>query len=143
MPDLGHIDLDNIPDDEFLLIDPGYYNVIIESTEAATSQNGDEMIKVTLRFMDDQPFANRVLWDHWSFTAQSDGWVNMSKRKLKQAAGSLGIKDVKDSSQLHGQPLRIKVSKKNDRNNVDKYLPFGGEPAPAVSDSQQKKKPWE
>lgn len=105
---------------EFTLLDEGFYEVKIDSMETKTLPSGKEKVAIQFRVRDDieQKFQNRVVFEDIWKERDSDFY---NRKRLNQLMGTQGFKDGTTFANIHelcdemkGRFLRIKVTKAHD-----------------------------
>lgn len=137
---------DEEADAGFKLIPEGTIcTVMIKESDIKTTRAGNgEYIKITLEVMDDGEFNGNKLWHNFNVVNPNEKAVQIGRGQLKRLNQILGIAELEDTAELHGQPFRIQVGIQkgtggyDDQNNIKKFLPLEGD---EVGDSEDT--PWE
>jgi len=116
MASLGNFDATSVePTTGFDPIPAGNYLAVITGSEMKNTKTGTgQYLEVTVQVIDG-PYANRKLWDRLTLVHQNSQTVEIAQRKLSAICRSVGIMQPQDSSQLHGIPMTIRVTYKNDQ----------------------------
>lgn len=126
------------PQDDFSPIPDGEYNVMIEDSEMKPTKAGTgEYLQLTLNVLDGQ-YAGRKLWDRLNLVNPNQTAVDIAQRTLSAICHAVGVMNPKDSAELHGKSMRVKVAR--DKNNADQnvikaYKQISGN-APAAQPTQ-------
>jgi len=130
--------------DGFKVVPPGIYNVVIVDSEVMDTKNGGKLLMLKYQVIDGQ-YVGDTLVDRINLVNSSEMAQKIGLSQFKNICDAVGHKGVvKDSKQLHGKPLSIKVSiekfesnkeagKMLDSNKVEKRMARQAAPAaPAV-----------
>jgi hypothetical protein len=132
-----------------------YIAMIIDSDYVATKSGSGMMLKLTYEILDG-PMKGRKLFEQLNLANKSKDAEDIARRTLNSIGLATGVTNIKDSSLLHGIPLKLEVKVKDSveygkQNVIKKHLPAkGGAPAntgsadsaPAPTGAAPKK-PWE
>ena len=139
-------DLYDIPQNEyepgaFDLIPKGTYAAqVIESDVADTKTGGGKLLKLTLQITEG-PFTNRRVWETINIVNRNAEAQKIGQRQFAELRAALGLGPIRNTQELHDRPLRIsiKIEEGKDgyepRNRVQRFMPYAGGQAPAVSHS--------
>lgn len=113
---------------------PGWYTArIVESQNKPTKSQTGSYLEIELEIIAPQQFAGRKLWDRLNLDNQNQKAVEIAQQTLSAICHAVGVLQIRDSSQLHGIPMDIKVgmSKVSDdypepRNEIKGYRPAQG-----------------
>ena len=125
---LSGFDAKNVEPNSFDVLPAGEYDaVIVSSTVEATSKGDGKFLKLELQVLNGE-FQNRKTWDRLNLWNSSAKAVEIAKGTLSAICRAVGVLTPQDSSDLHGKPLRIKVTvRKSDeygeQNEVKAYKP--------------------
>jgi len=125
---------ENEEDAGFELIPTGSKCIVVvkESDVKPTSAGTGEYIKITMEVLDDGgdgKFNGKKLWHNFNIVNPSEMAVRIGKGQLKRLCTILGIDELTDTAQLHGEPFGIVVGIQKgkdgyeDSNVVKKFLP--------------------
>src|SRR5690606_33092769 len=96
------------------------------------------MIKLTYEIVGDPSHDGRKIYDNIILDHTSVDAVRIGKQKLNTICALCGIKQIKDTVQLHGKTLSLLLSVKENngkkQNNIKKYLPFNSAQAKIEDD---------
>lgn len=144
------LDKSFVTDDEadagFELIPAGTIcTVVIKDSDIKTTSRGDgEYIKITMEIMDDGKYHGAKLWHNFNVVNPNEKAVQIGRGQLKRLNQILGIAELQDTTELHGQPFRVQVGIQkgtggyDDSNNIKKFLPLDSESESGSTDG-----PWE
>lgn len=125
MADLGFLGGFNADEhkDEFELIQPGDYNVVIEDTEMKENSSGTGEFLVVKLTIVDPPYEGRIIYDRFNLVHVNPKAVDIAQKQfagLCRAAGNLA---PSDSSELHDAEVVavIGIQKSGDYNEVKRY----------------------
>lgn len=125
MADLGFLGGFNADDhqDEFVLIQPGDYNVVIEETEMKANSSGTGEFLLIKLVITDAPYEGRTVFDRFNIVHTNPKAVDIAKKQfavLCRAAGNLA---PSDSEELHGAEVVavVDIQKNGDYNEVKRY----------------------
>lgn len=134
--------------DGFKVLPPGIYNVVIVESDVKDTANGKGKMLVLKYQVIDGPCVGDAITDRINIVNQSDIAQKIGLSQLKNICDSIGFSgQLKDSAQLHGKPLAVKViideftSNKDGKtlksNKVEKRMPKQAQsfhaPAPTPS----------
>lgn len=122
---------------DFEPLPKGQYRVQIVESEVLPTKSGTGTNLTLKLVVQDGKFKNRVLFDNLCVVNENAKAQGISQTKLKQAIQSLGVKSLKDSSQLHNKDLMASIIVEKDdyktkqqgngedvfRNNIRSYAP--------------------
>jgi hypothetical protein len=129
-----------------------YLGMAIDSGFKSTQRGDGEYLELALEIIDGE-HKGRRLWDRLNLINPNDKAVTIARATMSSICRAVGVMQVKDSAELHGKPMKIKVvlEERNDkpgtfRNIVKGYSPANGSPsnvgaAPASSNGGSKP-PW-
>lgn len=91
-------------------IPAGWYNAAIDESEMKPTKGGDGAY-LTMRFnILDGQFANRKVFTLLNVKNNNAQAVEIAYKDLSAICHAVGVMQVQDSQQLHGKPLKIRVS---------------------------------
>lgn len=140
-----------VTDDEddagFELIPAGTIaTVVIKESDIKTTSRGDgEYIKTVMEVMDGD-YAGRKLWHNFNVVNPNEKAVQIGRGQLKRLNQILGIAELQDTTELHGQPFRVSIGIQkgtggyDDQNTVKKFLPLHDDDD---ENSSSDDSPWE
>lgn len=110
MVDLSGFNADKVaPNAPREVIPAGEYVAIIKDSEKKETKAQDgHFIKLTLQVIDG-PYKNRSVFDNLNLWNKSDQAVQIAQSTLSAICHAVGVKQPKDSSQLHNKPLCVSV----------------------------------
>mgnify|MGYP006921327388 FL=1 len=109
----------------------GKYKVVcVDSEEKATKAGTGSYIQFTFEVIEGE-YEKRRLWARLNLNNPNTTAVEIARAELSAFCRAVGVKQLKDTTQLHDLPLVVKVSaKKGDdgetRNEIKGYEPAGG-----------------
>lgn len=153
---------DDMPDDDgFSLIEPGVYIAQIISSELKETSSGGEQLSLRYKLDDVEAngkFKNRTVFANLNIKNKNEKAVQISQAQLKKIMQACGLKQLRDSSQLHDQSMQIKIGiqkaseadKANgyeDRNQIKGFAPLNGggggkSPASGNGGAKGSSAPW-
>lgn len=124
--------------------------------ETAKDPDG-QYLKLTIRLDEGQKYAGRQLWVNLNLINKNEKAVEIAQNELASITTACGKSVVRDSNELHGIPMRIKVAVVPDgrgadfppQNQIKKYEPVDGASSSGASESSseggngKKKAPWD
>lgn len=139
MAQLGYTADPNQPEESFDIVPAGEYTTIIEASDYTPNKQGTGMIlKLTYQIIDGE-FKGRKIFENLNLQNENAQAAQISQRALNSICLAVGVQHVQDSAQLHGIPLILDVSVKEDatygkQNRIKKHIPVSGQAsAPATS----------
>ena len=155
MADLGfNFDSDSVEAAPgFALIPAGDYQAVIARTEIKQTKKGDgRYISATIEIVD-QVCNGRLLWDNINFDNPNATAMKIAQQTLKAICTAVGIKSLRDTSELENKPLIVTIGVKRndyrgeDENVIKAYKPSGGTvatpTAAKLAAPVQDKAPWD
>jgi len=151
-------DAQAVEPNNFDVLPAGEYDAVIVNSEVKTTAKGDgRYIKLQLQILNGS-YQNRVLFDNLNLWNPNDKAVQIARGTLSSICRAVGVLTPKDTSELHGKPLRIKLKVEKsdeygDQNRVAGYKPRQAGPQtsvgtattvayPASSGAEANKTPW-
>ena len=111
--------------DGFKVLPPGIYTVIIVESEVAdTKSTGGKLLNLTYQVVDG-PYMGDSLTDRINIVNKSDVAQKIGLSQLKHICDAIGHGgQLKDSTQLHGKPLSVKIGIEsfNNKHNIIRLL---------------------
>jgi len=102
------------PQQSFEPIPAGWYNMMIIDSEMKPTSNGHgAYLQLTLKVMDGQ-YAGRQVFDRLNIQHQNPVATEIAYRRLSAYCHATGVLQIQDSQQLHGIPLKARVSVRTD-----------------------------
>ena len=112
------------PQEDFVVLPPGKYPVMIEAAEVKQTKKGDgHYLELTMKVIDG-PSVNRKLWDRINIDNPSLKCVEIGLRVLSALAKSVSLPAIQDTSQLVDKCCLASVKVKDNNNEVRTYLPI-------------------
>lgn len=120
------------PQQDFDVIPPGKYPVMIEKAEIklTKSQNG-HYLELTLLVLDG-PCKNRKVWDRINIQNPNQQAQDIALSQLAALGQALGLAAIGDTAQLLNQAVIASVKVKNEQNEVRTYHPLTPAGAPGI-----------
>ena len=135
------------PLDEFHPLPDGEYRAIATESEFKATKSGTgEYLQITWELLDD-PYKKRKIWSRLNLMNPNATAVEIAQRELSSICRAVGILTPKDSSELHGRPIILKIGHETRSDNgeisnrIKAYKPIdagttppptpAGAPAPA------------
>lgn len=95
--------------DGFKVIPPGTYNVMVVDSDVQTTRSGGKMLVLKYQIIDGAYIGDTVV-DRLNLVNTSETAQKIGLSQLKNVCDAIGHKgQLKNSEQLHGKPLSIKV----------------------------------
>jgi hypothetical protein len=129
------------PNVGFDVVPAGEYDVIIVTSKVESTKKGDgRLLNLELQILTGQ-FQNRKLFDRLNLWNPSDKATQIARGTLSAICRAVNVLTPKDTSELHGKPLRIKVTVSDSpefgkRNEVKGYKPRDGAPVQPAAAAQ-------
>jgi hypothetical protein len=102
------------PQPSFEPIPAGWYNMMIIDSEMKPTRDGNgAYLQLTLKVIDGQ-YAGRQIFDRLSIQHQNPIAAEIAYRRLSAYCHATGVLQIQDSQQLHGIPLKVRVSVRTD-----------------------------
>lgn len=108
MPQIN-FDANSVPESSYDPLPAGDYMVYISQTEVATSDKGNELLKVTFDVIQPEQYQGRKVFSNYTIGGPSQSAIATGQSILKQVCKAVGVMHVADSQQLHDIPLNIRV----------------------------------
>ena len=123
------------------VIPPADYVAIISDSGMKPTKDGQgEYLELEFTIIDG-PMADRKVWHRMNLVNQNETAVRIARAELSAICRCVGIMQPKDSSDLHNEPLVIRVGVRKDdpsRNAVKGFKPAqGAQQAPTQAPQQQ------
>lgn len=136
------------PAEDFSPIPAGdYLAMMIDSEMKPTKAGNGEYLNCALEIIDGA-HKGRRLWDRLNLRNQNETAVKIAQGTLSAICHAVGVLRPKDSVELHGKPMLVKVvlEERDDkpgswRNEVKGYLPAGGSPVPSAAPAHHAPRP--
>lgn len=115
----------------------GDYVAAISASEVKESKTGANYLKLKFQVMEGE-HANRVFFSNLNLWHSNPETVGIAQRELNSICHAVGKLRVNDSSELHGVPMRVKLTVEKsdqfgDQNRVKGYKPLNDAPGAAPS----------
>jgi hypothetical protein len=140
--------MDNLGEQEYSLIPDGWYTATIKDVNIKPTKDGTGKI-MNFRFDITGPsHSNRVVFAGLNVQNRNPQTEEMAQRDLKAIRTALGMSMIKNTEQLIGKNLKIKVGVQKgsgdypDKNTPKSYAAIEGSQMPTASQSKPKA-PWE
>lgn len=102
------------PQQSFEPIPAGWYNMMIVESEMKPTSNGQgAYLQLSLKVVDGQ-YAGRQVFDRLNLQNQNPVAAEIAYKRLSAYCHATGVIQVQDSQQLHGIPLKARVSVRTD-----------------------------
>jgi len=99
-------------DSSFSALPAGWYLAKITKSEMKKTKAGDgQYLKLAFVIIGGK-YDKRMVWVNLNLVNKSETAVRIAESDLKKICEALGIAELEDSADLHGQPLAIKLSVK-------------------------------
>lgn len=109
-----NFDANQVPPEEQLEALPaGWYNVQIVGSEIKPTVKGGAYLQLDLQVLDG-PYAGRRIFDRLNIQNENPTAVEIAYRRLSAYCHAVGVLKVEDSQQLHGIPLKVRVTVRTD-----------------------------
>ena len=110
MADMGGFDASKVKDSEFEAIPAGEYRVIMTESEKKKTKDGkSELLACKFQILDGQ-FKNRTFFDRFNLWNVSERATTIAQQQFKKICKAVGVMTPKDSSQLHGEPMMVRLA---------------------------------
>ena len=112
------------PSDDYELVPPGHYTVLIEDSEMRVTQNGLGQYLWLKMLITGSDHAGRYLFLNLNLVNANDKAVEIANRDLSAICHAVGKLQVQDSLELHNIHFRVKVTqkKRKDSNDVENVI---------------------
>lgn len=132
------------PDQSFEPIPAGWYNMMIIDSEMKPTRDGNgAYLQLTLKVIDGQ-YAGRQVFDRLNIQHQNPVVTEIAYRRLSAYCHATGVLQIQDSQQLHGIPLKARVSVRTDStgqydpsNEIKAVKPINEETGTTAAPAQQ------
>lgn len=150
MSNLGELNFDANqvePNAGFDVIPAGEYDAVIISSKVEPTKKGDgKLVNLELQILSGE-FQNRKVFDRLNLWNPSQKAVEIARGTLSAICRAVNVLTPKDTSELHGKPLRVKVAVSDDpqygkRNEVKGYKPRNGAPPAPQAAAASGSTPW-
>ena len=146
-----HFDVNELPESKtFEPLPAGWYPVEIASSELRTTKSGTEKyIAVGYRVVGEN-HSGRIVYGNLNIRNSNQKAEEIGRQQLGELMRAIGLEKLKDTDELIGAGLQIKLSiRKDDQygdsNDVKNYKSNGSKPAASVnvqSTAQASSAPW-
>lgn len=109
----GEFDASDVdPRQVFELLPVGWYTAMITASEMkATKACDGEYLNLTIQIVEGE-YEGRLIWDLLNLNNPNEKAVDIARRTLSAICHATGEMRVRDSSELHDKPMRIKIGLK-------------------------------
>jgi hypothetical protein len=155
---IGDVDLSTVDtSSNFDPIPPAWYGVVVDEAEVKDTKAGNGKYLKLKMIVASGDFANRHLYANITLSNPSSKAVEIGMRDMASIGSALGLKSIKDTTDLVGKTLEVKVIVKPESddnkagNEIKGYRACGSagsapvakaSPAPAAK-APAAKRPWE
>ena len=143
------------PSQGYAPIPAGVYTAEITDSDMVQTKAGNgQYIKLTFRIIDGQ-HTNRLVWTNLNVQNPNEKAVQIAREQLSAICHAVNVMNLTNTEQLHGIPLQIKVTVRQDAqygdsNEIKDFMPantpasMGGAPAaaPAAPAGGNSGRPW-
>lgn len=99
----------NVADDEGMdLIPEGWYIAQINKSELKDTSTGGKYISLHFKIVEGE-YAKRMVFANLNIVNANATTVKIAEQQLKKICTALGLEEIEDTAELHGQDLQIKV----------------------------------
>ena len=138
---------------EFTLIPAGEYTAAIDSSEMKSTVSGTgQYLSLKVQIIDGV-HKGRTLFDNLNLVNPSEKAVQISQARLSSICHAIDTLNISDSSELHNQPLKIKVGIEKrkdtgeDSNRIKKYSSLNASDPKSFTEKPESgsapaKQPW-
>ena len=137
-----------VVDEDFSVLAPGEYPVIVEESEFRDTKAGDgKYLFLQLSVIDGQG-KNRKLFDRLNLDNPNAQAVEISKKQLASLCRAVGKQKIADSSELHDIPVtaRVEIRKGTngyeDSNDIKGYKKYHAAPAASMDGTDKDDLPF-
>ena len=120
-------------------IPAGWYNVIIDESQDKPTSGGDGAYLECRYVVMDGQYKGRKLFSRFNLRNQNAQAVEIAYRQLSALCHAVGVLLCEDSQQLHGIPLKVKVSVRPGNDKLDKVT---GQPTGEKYEASNEIKVW-
>lgn len=121
-------------DDNFGPVPAGTYVAVIKDSEMRTTKDGSgQYLKLTWEIMEG-PQSRRLVWENLNLVNRNPKAVEIAQKTLAKVCKACGInKPIQDSTELHGKPVKIKVTVRPASGGYDESNDIKGHGAATVA----------
>lgn len=103
--------IEDVGEGNFSVVPPGIYNVIISNSELKDNRAGNgKYLEVTYQIIEGREFIGKTVKDRLNIIHPNPDVQRIALSQLKKICDAVGHKgQLKDSNQLHGKPMSIRV----------------------------------
>lgn len=98
----------NVADEEATLLPEGWYTAQIVKSELKDTQSGGKYISLHFKIVEGD-YAKRMVFANLNIVNANPTTVKIAEQHLKKICNALGLDEIEDTSELHGQDLQIRV----------------------------------
>lgn len=141
-----------ITNSNYAPLEPGWYQASITDADLRTTKAGNGQY-IAVRYDITGPTGQgRVVWGNLNIKNPNPKAEEIGRQQLAELMGAIGLKTVRDTDQLIGGQLEIKLAIRKseqygDSNDVKGYKSMTGSPAPAPAPTGSaptgSKAPWQ
>jgi len=126
------------PQQEFDVLPPGKYAVLLEKAEVKATKRGDGHYLEVCGSIIEGPAKNRKLWSRMNIDNPSEVAQRIGQSQLSGLCKACGIAVIQDEAELVGKTCVASVKVKNEQNEVRAWLPYEyqGESPPTAGTTQ-------
>jgi hypothetical protein len=112
MADINGFDAEQVePNVDFGAVPAGRYEVMMTESEWQDNSRGTgRFLKLTFQILEGE-FKGKPLWDRLNLDNPSEKAVQIAKGSLSAICRAVGVTRPKDTNELHGIPLIVRVDK--------------------------------
>lgn len=136
---LNQDDFNAAKGNDFSLLPAGNYIAQIIESVVKENKNGGRRLAVTFQIVDGE-FANRLIFENLNLWNDNDDAVRIARQTLAKICNATGRTHVNDSTELHYQPMQIKVGVREDKtgqygpqNTIKGFAALTGNHAPSAA----------
>jgi hypothetical protein len=115
----------------------GWQRMIVTASEIKNTKNGrGRYLQIEFTIPEGDKYGGRKAWDRLNLWNESQEAVDIAKRTLSSLCLSVGVVQLRDSNQLHGKLVLVKLAVReatasyDASNEVKGYKPADGSPLP-------------
>jgi len=133
----------------FEVLPAGEYIAVISGSDYKPNKKSTGMLLSLEYTVIDGEQKGAKVFERLSVEHENAQTAQIAQRALNSIMLAVGLKEIKDSTQLHDRPLRLDVAAKDDaqygkQNKIKKHMPMDGVvDAPAPAPGGKKKQAWE
>ena len=97
-----------VAEDESSLLPEGWYTAQIVKSEIKDTKTGGKYISLHFKIVEGE-YAKRMVFANLNIVNSNETTVKIAQQQLKKICEALGLSEIEDTSELHGQDLQIRV----------------------------------